>query len=130
MLQKRSNWQEYSDKIELTGADVVFHGLWSSGVIFSDEVRFCLRSDGIVKVWRLQHRRFDPRYTVKKSKDRRSMMFWGYIRHDGYRLLLRCPEPFTSSDYLIFLEIAKTAMIGGNFIFQDDNCPVHRSHAV
>ena len=21
-------------------------------------------------------------------------------------------------------------MIGGNFIFQDDNCPVHRSHAV
>ena len=57
-------------------------------------------------------------------------MFWGFIRHDGYRLLLRCPEPFTSSDYLIFLEIAKTAMIGRNFIFQDDNCPVHRSHAV
>ena len=71
-------------------------------VIFSDEVRFCLKSGGIVKVWRPQHRRFDPRYTVKKSKDRRSIMFWGFIRHDGYRLLLRCPEPFTSSDYLIF----------------------------
>ena len=102
---------------------------WQS-VIFSDEVRFCLKSDGIVKVWGPQHRRFDPRYTVKKSKDRRSIMFWGFIRHDGYRLLLRCPESFTSSDYQIFLVIAKTAMIGENFIFQDDNCPVHRSHAV
>ena len=73
---------------------------WQS-VIFSDEVRFCLKSDGIVKVGRPQHRRFDPRYTVNKSK-KSSIMFWGFICHDGYRLLLRCPEPFTSSDYLIF----------------------------
>ena len=52
-------------------------------IVFTDEVRFRLFSDGRVTVWRRNGKRFDPSCVVSKSTDKRSIMFWGIVRREG-----------------------------------------------
>ena len=59
-------------------------------VVFSDETRVRLNSDGVVRVFRKTGRRVCPKNTQGLSTDKRSMIFWGTIRSDGRKMLIEC----------------------------------------
>ena len=95
----------------------------------SDEVRFRLNSDGIVRVWRRKNTRFSTGNTILKSTDKRSLMFWGIINGEGKKMLLRCSEPFRAQDYISLLDIARPEFFNeSRKIFQQDNCSIHRAN--
>ena len=99
-------------------------------VLFSDEVRMRLRSDGRVYVWRKPGKRFDRKYTKHLSTDKRSLMFWGIISSTGQKKLVKCPPSLRSCDYLAILQEVGPEIFGQNLIFQQDNCSVHKARII
>ena len=71
---------------------------WYS-VVFTDETRVKLTSDGSVRVFRKKNTRYAQKNVKKVTIDRRSLMFWGAIRSDGRKMLVKCPDILTSSSY-------------------------------
>ncbi len=75
---------------------------WSAtdwkGIVITEEVRFRLGSVGRVTVWRRNGKRFDPSCAVSKSTDKRSILFWGIVRNDGQKMLIKCPDRMKSDD--------------------------------
>ena len=130
-LQRQFIYQIRVEKTDGSGVKrcLIEQKSWKK-VIFSDEVRFRLSSDGRVTVWRQNGKRFQPEFTKRKSTDRRSLMFWGIIRSDGKKLLLKCPDSFKSADYVSFMEFAKSEFFQPDYVFQNDNSPVHRGQIV
>ena len=51
---------------------------WYS-VVFTDETRVKLTSDGIVRVFRKKNTRYAQKNVKNVTTDRRSLMFWGAI---------------------------------------------------
>ena len=74
-------------------------GFWEN-VVVSDETRVRLNSDGVVRVFRKTDRRFCPKNTQGIHTDKRSMMFWGAIRSDGRKMLVKCFATLNSYGYL------------------------------
>ncbi len=72
-------------------------------IVFTDEVKIPLSSDSRVTVWRRNGKRFYPSCVVSKSTDKRSIMFWGIVRSDGQKILIKCPDRMKSDDYVRFL---------------------------
>lgn len=99
-------------------------------VVFTDETRIRLCSDGIVRVFRKNGTRNDPKNCKSFSNDRRSLMFWGAIRSDGRKCLIKCPNTLNSSGYLKILEEYDEKMHFGDLIFMQDNAPVHKAKKV
>lgn len=100
-------------------------------LVFSDEVRFGLQSDGRVYVWRQKGQRYDPACVVQRSSCRKSVMFWGCISYDGAGLLIPCSDKMNSKEYVRVLDAAGLQLLpASNLIFQDDNAPIHRSEMV
>ena len=58
-------------------------------VVFSDECKFSLNSDGRVYVCRTTGTRCKPENTIEKTTSRFSMMFWGCISGNWSRVLLQ-----------------------------------------
>lgn len=98
-------------------------------IIFSDECRFGVSGDGRVHVWRESGKRFCPKNTIARSSSRFSIMFWGCISAHGWRVLFKTPAKCTARSYIDLLERAGINNLG-SFIFQDDNCPIHRAGVV
>jgi transposase len=101
-------------------------------VIFSDESRFGLQSDGRVWVWRRSHERYAPHCTVSQSTDRRSIMYWGCISYDGVGKLIRCTNHVKAEEYCNILQEAciQIASTDCQLIFMQDNAPIHRAQVV
>jgi hypothetical protein len=100
-------------------------------VVFSDEVRFGLRSDGRVYVWRTSGERYEKYATVAKCTSKQSIMFWGCITPTGVGRLLKCPSPYRHMDYIDILTDAGISLLSDfNLVFMDDNAPVHRAMPV
>lgn len=100
-------------------------------VVFSDEVRVGLRSDGRVYVWRRAGERNVKECVRFRSCSKNSIMLWGWITGDGVGSLIACPKPFRSIDYLRVLEEAGIGLLDSfDLVFMDDNAPVHRAAAV
>jgi transposase len=101
-------------------------------VIFSDEVRFSLRSDGRVWVWRRPGERFLPQCTTGRNTSRQSLMYWGFITWDGTGVLIRCSNRMTATEYCEKLEQSCIQVATSEFdqIIMDDNAPIHRSRLV
>ena len=99
-------------------------------VVFSDECKFSLKSDGRVYVWRTTGTRYKPENTIEKTTSRLSMMFWGCISGNGSLVLLKTPKRFKSADYIDLLKTAGIDTLGEDLFFMDDNCPIHRSREV
>ena len=98
-------------------------------VIFTDETRVRISSDGIVRVFR-KNGRFLEKNTKNLSSDRRSLMFWGAIQSDGRKLLVKCPNKLNAVVYLEILKIYEERMHFLDLIFQQDNAPVHKSKII
>ena len=72
---------------------------WYS-VVFTDETRVKLTSDEIVRVFRKKNTRYAQKNVKNMTTDRRSLMFWGAIRSECRKMLVKCPNTLTSSSYL------------------------------
>ena len=99
-------------------------------VVFSNECKFSLNSDGRVYVWRTTGTRYKSENTIEKTTSRFSMMFWGCISGNGSRVLLKTPKRCKSADYIDQLKTAGIDTLGEDQFFMDDNCPIHRSREV
>ena len=104
-------------------------GFWEN-VVFSDETRVRLNSDGVVRVFRKTGRRFCPKNIQGIRTDKRSMMFWGAIRSDGRKMLIKCPATLNSYGYLEILKQYDRHLNIPDLVFQQDNAPVHKSEVV
>ena len=89
-----------------------------------------LNSDGVVRVFRKTGRRFCPKNTQGIRTDKRSMMFWGAIRSDGRKMLIKCPATLNSYGYLEILKQYDRHLNIPDLVFQRDNAPVHKSEVV
>ena len=89
-----------------------------------------LNSDGVVRVFRKTGRRFCPKNTQGIRTDKRSMMFWGAIRSDGRKMLIKCPATLNSYGYLEILKQYDRHLNIPDLVFQQDNAPVHKSEVV
>ena len=103
-----------------------------NSVLFSDEVRFGLSSDGPVWVWRKANERYRPQCTIGRSSVRRSVMYWGCISFDGTVSLIRCSNNMKAPEYVDVLEGAAIQVASSEYglTFMDDNAPIHRAKLV
>lgn len=105
-------------------------------VIFTDEKTFQSSPSGQVRVYRPRSRRYDAKYVQKVETNRRfSVNIWAWISANSPGVLLHLEERFTSDIYLRVLEDVMLPSVmqvfpEGDFIFQQDNCPVHTAHRV
>ena len=87
-------------------------------------------SDGIVRVFRKNEPGFLEKNTKNLSSDKRSPMFWGAIRSDGWKLLVKFPNKLNAVGYLEILKMYEEKMHFLDLIFQQDNAPVHKSKII
>ena len=69
---------------------------------------------------------------VKKSAPQLSAMFWGCIRHEGVCTLVPIEGNINSQKYIQVLDtnlwpVVVNVPVGRDYIFQEDNAPVHTS---
>jgi len=102
---------------------------WES-VIYSDECRIELFSNKRQFVRRPINNRYNARFTTKTMKHGyKSLMIWGAIRHDGSRMLIKCPDILNSKEYQAVLHRGLFPMYESSHVFQHDGAPCHRSKA-
>ena len=100
-------------------------------VIFSDECRFGLQSDGKISVWRKPGERYHCRCVVEKSNSRKSVMFWGSISIKGLCSLLECSDKMNANQYISVLDLdAIHTLPHFNQTFLQDNAPIHKAASV
>ena len=64
------------------------------------------------------------------TTERRSLMFWGAIRSDGRKLLVKCPNTLTSSSYLDILKDYNEKLHFPGLVVQQDNAPTHKASII
>ena len=57
-------------------------------------------------------------------------MFWGAIRLDGRKMLVKCPNTLTSSSYLDILKDYNKKLHFPRLVFQQDNEPTHKASII
>jgi transposase len=103
-------------------------------VIFSDEKRFQLHSNGPKRVWRKRGSFKDCKNVIETKKyGSGSIMIWLAVRSDGMLWVFRCSDHMDSVEYCSILDLAQQhgMMVPNanhkNMYFQQDNASVHRS---
>ncbi|RWR99383.1 transposase-like protein [Dinothrombium tinctorium] len=99
-------------------------------VCFSDEKTFFVGHHGTIFVRRPNNMRFEPKYVAKKHcSGKFSINVWGLISFNRGLLLKVIPSHMNSENYLDLLKNDALPKLletfGDNFIFQQDNCPIH-----
>lgn len=106
-------------------------------IIWSDESKFELfRGNGRRWVWRQPHEKYDVEClipTMKSGQD--GIMVWGCFTKDSLGPLIRLDGKITSKGYINILNdhllpYMDTFENKENFVFQDDNAPVHTAKVV
>lgn len=104
--------------------------------IFSDEKTFQSSYNGRVNVYRPANTRYHDPYIHKVRKNPRfSINLWGWISARGLGVLWDINGHLNSIKYIeilenIMLPSVTTLYPDRNFIFLQDNCPVHKSRLV
>jgi transposase len=109
---------------------------WDS-IIWSDESHFLLfQNDAHHWVWRRPHEKFDVNCLIPTVKSgNQGVMVWGCFAKDRLGPLIQVPGRITGSVYIdmlknTFLPFYNSFENNLQYIFQDDNAPVHRASAV
>jgi transposase len=109
---------------------------WDS-IIWSDESRFLLfQNDAHHWVWRKLHEKYDVNCLIPTVKSgNRGVMVWGCFAKGQLGPLVQVSGSITGSVYMNLLEntfLPFYDSLGNNleYIFQDDNAPVHRARIV
>lgn len=105
-------------------------------VIFSDEKTFQSYHNGRIRVFRPPSSRYHEKYTQKiKNEGRFSVNVWAWISARGPGVCWNIGGSLNTNRYLNILEnvllpSAANVFEQNNFIFQQDNCPVHTARVV
>lgn len=108
---------------------------WSR-VVFSDEKVFQSCNNARVRVYRPRDQRFEEMYVKSVNNSGRfSVNVWAWISADGRGAYFTIRERLTGEIYrhilnTIMLPSVSERFPDNNFIFQQDNCPVHTSRIV
>ena len=104
-------------------------------VIFSDESKIMIGHDMRVHIWRKTGEGWRPDLvTVDAPRPRFEIMIWGCVSWYGVGTLASVDGNINSVKYQEILDdnlwpVLVRHFPDGNYIFQDDNAPVHRSHS-
>lgn len=134
-----------SNKIFLTEAnkqrrvefarEYVDRDIFWENVVFSDEKTFQSCHNGTLRVYRPVGMRYDERYTRKLNKSGRFCVnVWGWISIRGPGVCAIIEEKLNANVYCNILENIMLPSVrpvfGDNFVFQQDNCPIHKARLV
>lgn len=108
---------------------------WSNAdwnkIIFTDESMIQLYQNKKQYVWRPKNTRYSDFFTSKTVKHGyKSLMIWGAIRHDGSRILVKCPKPLDSDGYMKIIKDEFIPFYNPGEILMQDNAPIHRADKV
>ena len=104
-------------------------------VIFSDESHIVLGANNRVYIWRKDDEKYNPHLICPRPERKISLMIWGCICYDGVGTLAAVEGNINSAKYIDILENNLWPVIAwyfedNEYLFMDDNAPVHRAHAV
>ena len=108
--------------------------IWET-VIFSDEKTFQSCNNGKIRVYRPSGTRYDERYTNKTNQSGRfSINVWGWISARGPGVCQIVQGRLNAPLYCNILNQVMIpsvdAVYGQDFIFQQDNAPIHKARIV
>lgn len=111
------------------------HENFWENVVFSDEKTFQSCHNGTLRVYRPVGMRYDERYTRKINQSGRfSVNVWGWISSRGPGVCAVIEERLNANVYCNILENIMLPSVrpvfGDNFVFQQDNCPIHKARVV
>lgn len=104
-------------------------------VIFSDESQVCVGQDHRVYVWRKADEGWRPDLVGRRAQPSFQVMVWGCICFEGVGTLTRVDGNINANKYINILEdniwpVITRHFPRNNYLFQDDNAPVHRARVV
>lgn len=104
-------------------------------VIFSDESQVCVGHDHRVYVWRKDGEGWRPDLVERQEQRPIQVMIWGCVCFNGVGTLCRVEGTINAAKYINILEDNIWPVIvrhfpNNNYLFQDDNAPVHRARIV
>ena len=105
---------------------------WKS-VLFTDESKVSIGNDGALYVWRRKGEEFLPECCDRTVQHAASVMVLGSMCWHGLGSLVKLEGRLDSTAYQQVLEehmlTDAAALIGDNFVFQQDNAPIHTSRS-
>ena len=104
-------------------------------VIFSDESQIVPGTNNHVYIWRKHDEKYNPHLICSRSERKISLMIWGCICYDGVGTLTAVEGNNNSVRYIDILNKNVWPVVvwyfeGKEYLFMDDNEPVHRAHTV
>ena len=104
-------------------------------VIFSDESQIVLGTNNRVYVWRKNDEKYNLHRICSRSERKISLMIWRCICCDGVGTLTAVEGNINSAKYIDILDKNLWTVVvwyfeGKEYLFMDDNAPVHRAHTV
>lgn len=101
-------------------------------VIFSDECQVCVGQDQRIYIWRKPEEGWRPDLVVRRDQRPVKVMVWGCVCYNGVGTLAKVDGNINAQKYIDIIEDNLWAVIlrhfpGNNYLFQDDNAPVHRA---
>ena len=103
-------------------------------VIFSGESQIVLGTNNRVYIWRKDDEKYNPHLDCSRCERKISLMIWGCI-YDGVGTLTAVEGNINSAKYIEILDKKLWPAVawyieGKEYLFMDDNAPVHRAHTV
>lgn len=104
-------------------------------VIFSDECKVDFGSDNRLFIWRKSGEEWLPCCLAPPPVPKFSLMIWACITYDGVGTLTVVEGNVNAQGYINILDnnlwpVVVRHFPAGDFIFQDDNAPIHRAATV
>ena len=104
-------------------------------LIFSDECKVILGENNRVYVWRRPGEEYIPECLCPGRQPRVSLMIWACITWHGVGTLTVVNGNINAPKYIEIIDshlwpVVARHFPGNNYIFQDDNAPVHRARTV
>lgn len=125
--KKRVNWcKQYRHK--------TVDDFWNN-IIFSDECKVMIDGEQRVYVWRKDGEEWDPPCVAPPPGRRLDLMVWGCITAHGVGTLCIVDGNINAEKYIEIIDSNLWPVVAMHFpnnqyIFQDDNAPVHRARVV
>ncbi|CAG2190337.1 unnamed protein product [Mytilus edulis] len=107
---------------------------WSK-VIFSDECKVIIGQDSRVSVWRKVGEEWLTDCICPPSQRKYSLMIWGCITYHGVGTITVVEGNINALKYIEIIDnnlwpVVVRHFPDDNYVFQDDNAPVHRARSV
>jgi transposase len=116
--------------LEYMAVDETF---WDN-IIFTDEKTFQSTRNGPIRVYRPANSRFQGRYVNHVDSNRFTVNMWAWISARGPGVLWHIDTRLNSPEYISILNNIMLPSVSllypDQFLFQQDNCPVHTAHIV